>query len=361
MNENLLNPSGKIGAQEAEALLAAVDAAHADLDFSDVSDVNFAALRCFLDARRAGKRFSIVNAADAVAEKFEDSGVGAIVNVSRKPKALDMSRYEVFGESFLSKAYNSEDGDAMIKVYGGHFPARMVAQEKAMARAVMLFGLPTPLVGTLYSDGVNNALDYERIPGKRSFSRVVSEEPERMEEMTVRFAAMCKQLHATPCDTSVFPARINVYRSVVARCDRLTEEEKAKIFAFIDSVPPATTCLHGDMQMSNVITSPRGDMWIDLSDFSYGAPMLDLGMWYFLSKLNTEERVQQLFHMSVAQMAQIWDIFAREYFDARTPEALAEVERKVQPFAALHMLYLCVNYWYEPGLFEYAHKILLKD
>jgi len=361
MPEKSLNPVGKIGAQEAEALLSALSADNSVIDFSDVSDVNFAALRCFLDARRAGKRFSIVNAADAVAEKFEDSGVGSVVNVSRKPKQLDMSRYEVFGESFLSKAYNSDDGDAMIKVYGGHFPARMVAQEKAMARAVMLFGLPTPLVGTLYTDGTNNALDYERIPGKRSFSRVISEEPERLEEMTVRFAAMCRQLHSTPCDTAVFPDRLNVYRSVVARCDRLTEAERAKIFAFIDSVPKATTCLHGDMQMSNVITSPRGDMWIDLSDFSYGAPMLDIGMWYFLSKLNPEERVQQLFHMGNAQMAQIWDIFAREYFDARTPEALAEAERRVQPYAALHMLYLCVNYWYEPGLFEFAHKVLIGE
>lgn len=361
MPEKVQKPAGKIGAQEAEALLSAIESSHIDFDFSDVTDINFAALRCFLDARRAGKRFAIVNASDAVAEKFEDTGVSCIVSVSRKPKALDMSKYEVFGESFLSKAYNSEDGDAMIKVYGPHFPARMVAQEKAMARAVMLFGLPTPLVGTLYSDGQSNALDFERIPGKRSFSRIISEEPERMEEITVRFAAMCKQLHSTPCDTSIFPDRTDVYRGVVARCDRLTDAEKARIFAFIDSVPKATTCLHGDLQISNVISSPRGDMWIDLSDFSYGNPMLDIGMWYFLSKLNPEERVQHLFHMGNAQMSQIWDIFAREYFGADTPEALAEAEKRVQPFAALHMIYLCVNYWYEPGLFEFAHSVLLPE
>lgn len=361
MTEKMMKPEGKIGAEQAEALLATVDAAHADIDFAEVTDINFAALRCFLDARRAGKRFSIVNAADAVAEKFEDSGVSAVVSVSRKPKPLDMSRYEVFGESFLSKAYNSEDGDAMIKVYGPHFPARMVAQEKAMARAVMLFGLPTPLVGTIYSDGQSTALDYERIPGKRSFSRIISEEPERLEEITVRFAAMCKQLHSTPCDMAVFPDRTEAYRSVVMRCDRLDEAEKAKLLAFIDSVPKATTCLHGDLQLSNVINSPRGDMWIDLSDFSYGNPMLDIGMWYFLSKLNTEERCQHLFHLGKAQMVQVWDVFSREYFGADTPEALAEAEKRVLPFAALHMIYLCVNYWYEPGLFEASHAILFEN
>ena len=359
MRINSLNPSGKIGAAEAEDLLSLLTAENSVIDFAAVDDINFAALRCFLDARRAGKRFSIVNAADAVAEKFEDTGVGVVVNISRKPKALDMSKYEVFGESFLSKAYNSADGDAMIKVYGGHFPARMVAQEKAVARAVMLFGIPTPLVGTLYSDGENNALGYERIPGKRSFSRVISEEPQRLEEITVRFAAMCRQLHATPCETTVFPDRTLVYRNAVSRCDRLTDAEKARIFSFIDSVPAATTCLHGDMQLSNVITSPRGDMWIDLSDFSYGNPMLDIGMWYFLSKLNTEERMQHLFHLGKAEMDRIWDIFCREYFGADSPEALAEVEKRVMPFAALHMIYLCANYWFEPGLFEYAHAVLL--
>ena len=90
------------------------------LDFSEVEGVNFAAMRGFLNLRKMGLPISIVNASDAVTEKFEDSGLSTFISICRKAKPLDMSVYEEFGESFMSKAYNSADGDAMIKVYGKH-------------------------------------------------------------------------------------------------------------------------------------------------------------------------------------------------------------------------------------------------
>ena len=131
----------------------------------------------------------------------------------------------------------------------------MVAQEKAVARAVMLFGLPTPLVGTLYEDGDRTALDFERIPDKRSFSRIIAEEPEQLETITRRFAKMCRKLHETPCDTTLFQDRVLAHRQVVINCKELTDAEKEPVLAFVDSIPRVTTCLHGDLQMSNVITT----------------------------------------------------------------------------------------------------------
>lgn len=328
------------------------------LDFDNVTGINFAALRGLLRCREAGKRFLVINVSDAVAEKFEDTGVSSLISICRKAKPLDMSQYVEFGASFLSKAYNSKDGDAMIKVYGTRVPKVIAAREKAVAKAVLLFGLPTPLVGTLYEDEGHSALDFERIEGKRSFSRIVYEEPERLEEMSVRFARMCKKLHSTPCDTNMFNNRKTFYRNAVNACKELSDSERAVANAFLDSIPDATTCLHGDMQMSNVITTGKEDMWIDLSDFGYGYPMLDLGMWYFLAILNTEQRSIDLFHLGLADMHRIWDTFAKEYFGVSTAEELDEVNRKVEPFAALHMLYLGSTYGFEPGMMDYIRAKL---
>ncbi|MCR4860873.1 MAG: phosphotransferase [Bacteroidales bacterium] len=359
MNEHLIRPAGILDAEAARKLVAQIGTTGTyTLDFDDVEGIHFAALRQLMNARREGKRFCIINACDAVVERFVDSGVSSIIDVCRKPKPLDISQYEVFGESFLSKSYNSQDGDAMIKVYGANVPKPMVAQEKAVARAVMLFGLPTPLVGTVYEDGEKTALDFERIPGKRSFSRIIAEEPERLEEITLRFSRMCRQLHATPCDTVLFQDRALVHRQAVVNCKELFDGEKEKILAFVDAIPAATTCLHGDLQMSNVITTPEGeDLWIDLGDFGYGHPMLDLAMWYFLTKLNTEERAQHLFHLGLADLARIWDLFAEDYAGARTPEEKRSFEEQVLPYAALHMIYLGVNMGFVPGLIEQIRGI----
>jgi len=329
------------------------------LDFGGVSEIKFAALRTLLNFRKSGKHFSIINASDSVAERFEDTGVSCFIGVCRKPKQLVLGQYDEFGASFLSKAYNSEDGDSMIKVYGERIPSEVVFREKMTARAVMLFGLPTPLVGTIYQEGGNTALDFERIEGKRSFSRIIFEEPDRLEEISVRFAKMCKKLHETPCDTNVFPDRKIHYREAVSRCKELSETEKAKVLAFIDNIPDETTCLHGDMQISNVITNGKEDLWIDLSDFSYGCPMLDMGMWYFLCKLNSEKTMLNLFRLDRTQMGRVWDAFSEEYFGADTPEKKAEVERMVLPYASLHMLYLGATYFFEPFMLEYLRKTLL--
>ncbi|MCQ2077993.1 MAG: phosphotransferase [Bacteroidaceae bacterium] len=351
---------GNLDGKNASALEGAMrnDAIYM-IDFTDVEDVNFAALRALLNLRKSGLHFSVVNANSEVAEKFEDTGVSAFVPVCRKPKHLDMSKYIEFGASFLSKAYNSADGDAMIKVYSERTPHEVVMREKAVAKAVMLFGIPTPLVGTLYQDGESMGLDFERIEGKRSFSRIISEEPERLEEMTVRFAKMCKELHSKLCDTTVFTNKKMIYRPAILACKDITEEERQKALDFLDNVPNSTTCLHGDMQLSNVITNGKEDLWIDLSDFSYGCPMFDMGMWYFLSQLNPEHLMINLFHFGKKEMDQVWPIFVREYFGAKTEAEQAEVRKQVEPFAALHMLFLGATYGFEPGMLDFIKAKLL--
>ena len=358
-NGNFITLCGRFDGVAADEVVKAMNADESyNLDFSDVTDINFAGLRALLRCRQNGQRFNVINAADAVVEKFEDTGVSTFIDVCRKPKPLSMGQYDEFGAGYLSKAYNSEDGDSMMKVYGDRVPKWVVYREKTIAKQVMIFGIPTPLVGSLYEDGGNTGLDFERIPGKRSFSRIISEEPERLREITIRFARMCKKLHTTECNTRVFSDRTNHYRNAVMNSTQITDEEKQKALRFIDNVPAETTCLHGDMQLSNVITNDKDDLWIDLSDFGYGNHMFDMGMWYFLSVLNTEELMDHIFHLKKKQMLEVWDIFVEEYFSATTDEEKAAVVKQVEPFAALHMLYIGSAYGFEPGMIEYIKEKL---
>ena len=117
--------------------------------------------------------------------------------------------------------------------------------------------------------------------------------------------------------------------------------------------------VHGDLQLSNVITSGGEDLWIDLGDFGYGYPMLDLGMLYFLTRLTTEERGQQLFHLGLKELSRIWDIFAEEYAGAYTPAEKEAFEQEARRYAALHMIYLGVNMGFIPGMLDDARRILL--
>jgi len=329
------------------------------LDFSDVDAITFAAQRKLLDLYRGGLRFQVVNAPDSICERFEDTGVSSIISVCRRPKPIDMSKYQEFGGGFVAKSFYSEDGDAVLKYYSNIKGSQSAFLEKAVSKAVMLFGIPTPLVGTLYDDSGTLALDFERINGKRSLSRIMSEEPERIEELSVKFARMCKQLHDTPCDTGIFSDKRSFYRSFISGCGCLSEEDKERVMKFIDSIPLATTCLHGDMQPSNIIETPDGDdLWIDLGDFGYGYPMLDMGMWYFLTHLSKDEVSLKVFHLNMEQMSRIWDIFFKEYFapsDRKESEAILE---EIEKYAALHTIYLGTTFHFGRSMVEFVRSKL---
>ena len=169
-----------------------------------------------------------------------------------------------------------------------------------------------------------------------------------MEEITVLFAKMCKDLHATPCDTAVFSDRRAFYRSIIAPSNAISDDMRRKVLAFIDRIPAATTCLHGDLQPSNVITNGKENLWIDLSDFAYGYPLMDLAMFYFLSNVVTEQIMVHLFHLGKEDMRKIWDTFCREYFGTSDAAVLAEKEEEIKRYCILHMVYLGCQAGFEP-------------
>jgi len=77
-------------------------------------------------------------------------------------------------------------------------------REFLTARAVFEMGIPTPEPYQLVTDGQRRGVEYEVIRNKRSFTRIISQEPERLEEISLAFARMARELHATKADTSRF-------------------------------------------------------------------------------------------------------------------------------------------------------------
>ena len=255
---------------------------------------------------------------------------------SERPSLIDISEYEQSGDGYTAISYNHKDGSTMIKLYSSYIPTSVPARELAVAQKVMSMGIPTPRSGRFITDGSRVGAEFERISPKKSFARSISQDPSCLNDMAVRFARMCKELHSTPCDTVFFESARDHFRDAVASCRDITPEMKARAMEVIASTPSATTCVHGDMHIGNVITDGREDYWIDLGDFRFGHPLFDLGMFYLTCKLSSEEMTQRLFHVSCEQMAEVWRVFCSEYFPG---EALEDVNARVAPYAALHLIF----------------------
>lgn len=232
--------------------------------------------------------------------------------------------YRKSGEGANGDSYDCvNDASFMLKMYNTVYPTEMIATELDIARKVFSLGIPSPQPGNLVTDGERIGIRFQRIFGKRSFARMIADEPERTEPYTRMFAQYCRRLHSTQCPDGMFPDGISQARNLL-ECDKVfTQDEKNVISTFIDSIPQCPTALHGDMHIGNLIsTLPAGSPlaqehtvnFIDLGQFSRGCPLIDLGMMQIVCFHSDEGFRRETFHLTGEQTQAIWNIFVDEYF-----------------------------------------------
>ncbi len=252
----------------------------------------------------------------------------------KNAERIDLNDYDYSGEGANGASYNHKTNPAiMLKLYNTSKPLDFIVNELDRAQKVYDMGIPSPKPGTLVTDGERYGIRFERILNKKSFSRSVGDNPEQVEFYARKFARMCKKLHSTVCPTDQFENVKDVYKHDLANDPFFTDEEKAKIVAFIDSVPDACTAIHGDLQFSNAITDGTDNYFIDLGDFAYGNPMFDLGMVLLCCKYDSDEFVEEVFHMKQETANKFWDYFLPEYFGEDADPV--EIEKQLRPFAGL--------------------------
>lgn len=275
-------------------------------------------------------------------------------------KLIDLNDYVKTGEGANGSSYDSlKNPLEMVKLYNKDYPTETIYTELEVAKKVYEIGVPSPEPGELVTDGERIGIRFMRIVGKRSHARAISQEPERLEEFAREFGSMCRELHKIECPDGLFPNAKDQYRQLVKAEKSYTEEEKKRIYAFIDSVPDCKTALHGDMHYGNTLTTlPEGapfsqkhdTFFIDLGYFSQGYPLFDLGMTLSISLIADEDFRVENFHMSGKQTAKVWDYFVDEYFEGKeTPQSAYD---KVFPFLALKVFLISFNLGFMPPHYD---------
>ena len=276
-----------------------------------------------------------------------------------RPEWIDLHDYEVSGDGYTAVSYNHKDGKRMMKLYADYMPLSEPERELRQSWAIMDLGIRIPKAYRLVTDGKRVGVEFERITGKRSFARAISQEPDNLERYAAEFARQCRKLHTTRCNTAVFSSVKNHFNQVIDASRDFDGEQKAKLHAFVDHVPDADTCLHGDMHIGNIIMADDRTWWIDLADFRYGDPRFDIAMLWFVCVANeSEELAQRLFHISHGQMLQVWDVFVRTYFGENAdPE---QVSAEIAPFGALYMIHFANRESMLPPWRAHIENTLLK-
>jgi len=249
-------------------------------------------------------------------------------------KQIDLNDYVQTGEGGTALTYNHKDGKTLAKLFMPGFAADTARREFLINQVVYESGLPTPKPIRLITDGTRFGAEYELIQPKRSFTRIISQEPDQLVPLSERFAVLAKQIHQTPADTTRLPDMRELAGTWIDRLTEFPDDLKARFHRFLDTVPSTPTCLHGDLHIGNIITDGRRDLWIDVGDFAYGVPQWDLGMMYYSSHFLSPERADNIFHLDNDTLRTHWDAFARVYYGTDSKEVLDAEVRKLHPFIA---------------------------
>lgn len=275
-------------------------------------------------------------------------------------ETIDLNEYVRTGEGGTAQAYTHKDGKTLAKLYNPGFEADRAREEFHTARTVYEMGLPTPEPYRLVTDGERYGAEYELIRNKRSYTRIISEEPGRMEELTLKFARLARELHAMEADTS----RLRSYKEGILRFYResssVPEDYRQAALRFLDTVPDTPRCLHGDLHIGNIITDGQRDLWIDVGEFAYGAPEWDVALLWNMTHNMRAEMADNLFHLSTEALNAHWNLFLPAYTGATDAASLEAATHRLLPFSATKVPYAADMAFHRPLPAEsYARLIQL--
>lgn len=253
---------------------------------------------------------------------------------------IDLNDYVQTGEGGTAVSYTHKTRNTLAKLYKPGFEAERAIGEFLTARTVYELGITTPEPIRLVTDGERYGAEYELIRNKRSFTRIISEEPERLEEISRRFALLTRELHSVKADTTRLKSYKQKITGFYTEKDMVPQEYKERALVFLEQVPDTANCVHGDLQIGNIITDGDRTLWIDVGEFSYGVPEWDLSLMWTICHNMDQNRADNLFHLSPQMLTAHWDIFLPVYLRTTDAQILGAYTKRLLKYYAVKVPYV---------------------
>ncbi len=333
-----------------------------EIDAADLEYISSAGLRVILSMKkRCGKGiFRIINVNDEVMNVFDITGFSEIMDISRAKRSISIENCVKIGAGACGEVFRIDD-EKIIKLYYSQTSDDAIEKEKALAKKAFVLGVPTAISYDIVECGGRSGVIYELLKSK-TLSELIREDEENLEKYVDMYAEVCRHIHSIESNDGELPTFKDINREDIPNIVGITDEEREYLYKFIDMIPNRTNCIHGDLNLNNIMVNDGECCLIDMGEFSTGMPMFDISRILFSMRYASvrEEAYNDFYKMKNSTCDRVLDLFMKKYFGAQTLEEAAEKNDDVQWLYPMAWFRCCTAFLNEDLWSEEKRELGLK-
>lgn len=217
-------------------------------------------------------------------------------------------------------------------------------KEVEKTNIVLSLGIMTPKIGDIIEDENGNiGIEYEYIEDKISFSRAVSENPDKVDEYMKEFSKIAKAVHNTNCNNDKIRKITDIIKEDLVIRKNIYNDKRIKVINnVLNTIEDTDTFLHLDFQPGNYIMAKNTNYIIDLLTICKGNSIFDIGMFYYLYHNISEAGTKKLSRCDKDLSEKMWECFIKHYYDFKSEKEIDDFNEYIKPYATLSSIALDV-------------------
>lgn len=282
----ILHLSGRIDSGNAAAVKSAIAGIipegcilPLEIAADDLTYISSAGLRVILNLRKSHPNIRISGTAPEIYDILEMTGFTEMMPVEKAYRTVSIDDAEEIGRGANGIVYRI-DKDNVVKVYKEQNALEEIRHEREVARKALILGIPTAISYDVVRVGDSYGSVFELL-NATSFSKILAEEPEKMDWCVAEYVGLLKKIHSTRVPFGELPDALewlNDWAEFIQ--PYLPEWAGKKLLAMVREIPKDDHLIHGDFHTKNVELAGDEVLIIDMDTLSVGNPVIELGSMF---------------------------------------------------------------------------------
>lgn len=302
------------------------------IDAESLDYISSAGLRLVLKIRKSCTSLSMINVNPDIYSVLEMTGFTEMMDVSKTYRRISIDGCEAVGCGANGAVYRI-DNDNVVKVYYNPDALDDIHHEREVAKLALILGVPTAISYEIVRVGESYGSVFEFLNAK-SFSKIIAEDPTRMDWCVREYVKMLKLIHGTEVPEGKLPdMKETVLSWAMFMKDHLPQDKGDKLLSLVQAVPKDDHMIHGDYHSKNLVVQDDEVLLIDMDTLAVGYPIFELASIYnaYIGFYELDpDSVEKFQGFSYDVSCEFWNRVLKAYLDTEDEEIIRSVEDKAR-------------------------------